>query len=164
MADHTIHTVPSDDGMLSVTCGCGEVIGAFTDTLIGRALATSAKTVHRLKVRPGEDPCILPGWEASPQTLSVLERIAAERQNQLDKWGHQQYPDGTSTSRDDAVHADLYREIAERLAREGRLSWRAVLKEEVAEAFAESDPVKLVAELVRVAAVCCAWVEDIESR
>jgi hypothetical protein len=39
-----------------------------------------------------------------------------------------------------------------------------VLNEEVAEAFAESDPAKLRAELLQVAAVCAAWIYDIDTR
>lgn len=164
MADHTLSTWSVQPGQLHVECRCGQVIGTFPDTLIGRALATSAKTTHRLAVQPGEDPAVLPDYEASAETLSVLERVAAERQRQLEKWGYQNHADGTNTSSDDAAHADLYREIVERLAREGRLTWRAILKEEVAEAFAETAPDKLVAELVQVAAICSAWIEDIESR
>lgn len=164
MADHTLSMWPMEDGRLRVECACGEAIGTFPDTLIGRALAISAKTAHRLAVQPGQDPAVLPDYEASVETLSVLERVAAERQRQLEKWGHRHHRDGTNTSQDDAAHADLYREITERLAREGRLTWRAILKEKVAEAFAESDPEKLVGELVQVMAVSSAWVEDIESR
>lgn len=164
MAEHTIYTRALDGDWLRVECACGEAIGTFPDTLIGRALATSARTAHRLAVQPGKDPAVLPDYETSPETLSVLERVAAERQRQLEKWGHQNHADGTRSSSDDAVHADLYRGITEELARDGRLTWRAVLKEEVAEAFAESDPGKLVTELIQVMAVCSAWIEDVESR
>src|SRR6185437_206899 len=48
MAEHTIYTRALDGDWLRVECACGEAIGTFTDTLIGRALATSAKTAHRL--------------------------------------------------------------------------------------------------------------------
>lgn len=39
-----------------------------------------------------------------------------------------------------------------------------MLLEEVFEAMAESDLVKLRAELVQTSAVCVAWIEDIDSR
>lgn len=42
--------------------------------------------------------------------------------------------------------------------------WRTILAEEVYEAFAETDPARLRHELVQVAAVAAAWVEDIDSR
>jgi hypothetical protein len=34
----------------------------------------------------------------------------------------------------------------------------------VEEAFAESDPTKLRAELIQVAAICAAWIHDIDQR
>jgi len=43
-------------------------------------------------------------------------------------------------------------------------TWEMILLEEVWEALAETDPVKLRAELIQVAAVAVAWVEDIDSR
>jgi hypothetical protein len=46
----------------------------------------------------------------------------------------------------------------------GYLDWLHILREEVAEAFAESDPAKLRAELVQVAAVAVNWVEAIDRR
>jgi hypothetical protein len=49
-------------------------------------------------------------------------------------------------------------------AAEKTLKWVDILEEEVAEAAAESDPAKLRAELVQVAAVAVAWIEAIDRR
>jgi hypothetical protein len=42
------------------------------------------------------------------------------------------------------------------------LTWADILEEEIAEALAESDPVKLRAELVQSGAVIVAWIEAID--
>ena len=39
-----------------------------------------------------------------------------------------------------------------------------ILAEEVAEVYAESDPDRLRAELIQVAAVCVQWIEAIDGR
>lgn len=44
------------------------------------------------------------------------------------------------------------------------MDWLHILREEVAEAFAETDPVALRGELVQVAAVAVAWAEAIDRR
>lgn len=56
------------------------------------------------------------------------------------------------------------REIAALAAEHGGLTWRHILAEEMFEALAESDPAKLRAELVQVAAVAVQWVEAIDRR
>jgi hypothetical protein len=63
-----------------------------------------------------------------------------------------------------ARKADEAKACCEYLAKHGGADWRAVLLEEVFEAMAESDLVKLRAELVQTSAVCVAWIEDIDSR
>lgn len=90
----------------------------------------------------------------------VLYEVGHERLKQEAKWGEQSWPDGTGgltsewwsimARRDcQAAHAD------------GRLTYRHILDEEVHEAFAETDPEKLKAELIQVAAVAVAWVEKL---
>jgi uncharacterized protein (DUF2235 family) len=105
----------------------------------------------------------------SPTT--VLDEITAERASQDAEWGEQNHPDGTgpwvktpdrfSNMEDQAANA---RFECQEAAREGSLTWRHVLAEEVAEAFAEKEPAALRAELVQVAAVAVAWVEAIDRR
>jgi hypothetical protein len=91
------------------------------------------------------------------------EAIDAERARQLAKFGDQHHPDGTAIT-EDRERADRARHTCESMARLGQLTWRDILHEEVQEAFAESDPAALKAELLQVAAVCAAWVYDIDRR
>lgn len=88
--------------------------------------------------------------------------IVRERLRQLDKWGPQEHPDGTGEHL--AQFADKMRAAADRAAAEGKITWRDILAEETFEAFAESDPARLRSELVQVAAVAVAWIEDIDNR
>jgi hypothetical protein len=108
----------------------------------------------------------------------VVGEVTAERERQHAKWGEQNHPDGTGyydPSDDGSMHGlgymdgqareearDAAREECERAFRDGRGTYRHILAEEVAEAFAESGPAKLRAELVQVAAVAVAWVEKID--
>lgn len=98
-----------------------------------------------------------------PATAGVLGEIATERVRQNEKWGQQNHPDGTGGI-NQVLAADAVRRGVQRAAAEGRQNWVNVLGEEVAEAFAESDPERLRAELVQVAAVAVAWIEAIDRR
>jgi hypothetical protein len=101
---------------------------------------------------------------AGRAAIAVLADVGAERRRQLDKWGVQHRPDGTGgnlTAR--AATAKSACRFAEKHTA-GGASWHLVLAEEVAEAFAETDPAQLRAELVQVAAVAAAWIEDIDHR
>jgi hypothetical protein len=93
---------------------------------------------------------------------AVLTEIAAERRRQDDRWGEQNHPDGTGIWYADRAAAERTR--TNNAAADGTLTFRHVLAEEVAEAFAEDDPAKLRAELVQVAAVAAAWIEAIDRR
>jgi hypothetical protein len=97
-------------------------------------------------------------------TLDVLAETLAERGRQDTKFGEQNPPDGTGLSEQDTYWADLARERCQEAFRNGKGTWRDILLEEVAEAFAELDIVKLRVELVQVAAVAVAWVEAIDRR
>lgn len=103
-------------------------------------------------------------------TLTVLREVLAERRQQDTKFGEQNHPDGTGPEHvwaftgPAAYVADCARTECQRLFKEGYGTWLAVLREELAEAFAESDPVKLRDELVQVAAVAVNWVESIDRR
>src|SRR5688572_25664360 len=99
----------------------------------------------------------------TPGVKKFAEAIDAERQAQLAKFGDQKHPDGTGLP----VHehaARRYRDQADRNAQSGVLAWRDVLLEEVYEALAEKDPAALKTELLQVAAVCAAWIHDIDTR
>jgi protein involved in temperature-dependent protein secretion len=99
----------------------------------------------------------------TPGLRAFAEEIDAERQRQLTKWGDQHHPDGTALA-GDGWAADHARRVCQQAAAGGTLAWRHILREEAAEALAESDTAKLRAELIQVAAVCAAWVADIDQR
>jgi hypothetical protein len=97
-------------------------------------------------------------------TMAIAGELIAERQRQDDKFGVlRDYPDGTG-----GTHLEEVRELArlccQRADADGVVTWRHILNEETAEAEAESDPLKLRAELVQAAALCVAWVEAIDRR
>jgi hypothetical protein len=106
--------------------------------------------------------------------VKVLEEVAAERAAQDAKWGEQNHRDGTgwgtwpeNPTWDDLCLGSQEGAELESMARqilEGHPSWVAILMEEVGEALEQSDPVKLRAELVQIAAVAVAWVEAIDRR
>ena len=97
------------------------------------------------------------------ETLYVLGEIGAERMAQDARFGEQNHADGTGSASDRwaannaRIECDLATEAAE-------LTWKHILREEVAEALAESDAMRLRTELVQVAAVAAAWVESIDRR
>jgi len=95
----------------------------------------------------------------------VFADITAERARQIAKWGVQHRADDTGGSHYEEM-AELSKQVCQGAERStpGGASWRLVLAEEVNEAFAETDPDALCAELTQVAAVCVAWLEDIRSR
>jgi len=93
----------------------------------------------------------------------ILREIAGERERQDSLWGIQHHPDGTKP----VPYGDLaetYRRSCDIAARENRVTWRHILFEEAFEAFAETEPAKLRKELLQVAAVVVAWIEDIDQR
>jgi hypothetical protein len=92
----------------------------------------------------------------------LLADVAAERAAQDDMWGVQELPDGTGPDR--TADADRAKQAVADAAADGSLTWRHILHEEVLEAFAESDPEKLRAELVQVAAVAVKWVQALDRR
>lgn len=94
----------------------------------------------------------------------VLAEIQAERMRQIAKWGVQHRKDGTGAE-SDSRKASLAKSLCRRAEEfDGGATWRQVLVEEFFEAVAEADPAALRAELVQVAAVAAAWIEDIDSR
>lgn len=97
-------------------------------------------------------------------SLRPLSDFAKERKAQIRKWGHQHHPDGTDSTTESQWQRDFDQAQCQQAAREGRLTWRLILQEEISEAFAETDPAKLRAELVQSGAVTAAWIEDIDLR
>ncbi|MBE1502690.1 hypothetical protein H4696_009790 [Amycolatopsis lexingtonensis] len=106
---------------------------------------------------------------AAQPTVAVLAEVSAERTRQDELWGEQNHPDGTGsrTVAGRLRHAARVWWERRRLCRADnadRMTWRHVLREEVAEALAEHDPALLRAELVQVAATAVCWIEAIDRR
>lgn len=97
------------------------------------------------------------------ETSRVVGHVYSERGRQDARWGEQNHPDGTGSDLDRRLAVQA-RSRCEQAFAEGKGTWRHVLAEEVGEAFAESDPESLRAELVQVAAVAAAWIEAIDRR
>lgn len=100
---------------------------------------------------------------APANTMAVLADVAEERVHQHRKWGPQNHLDGCG-SRSQALLAMDAREACETAFAAGGGTWAHILSEEVCEAFAESEPLRLREELVHVAAVAVAWCEAIDRR
>lgn len=109
----------------------------------------------------------------------VLEDVSRERERQDDKWGEQshadrmpsEYPYGDTP--DYVKTAQHWKDLNDvRVAwmnEQGKTSdcnaaWDGILLEEVYEALAETEPDKVRAELVQVAAVAVNWIEAIDRR
>lgn len=94
----------------------------------------------------------------------IVDDIRAERGRQDAKFGADRtQPDGTGQP-GSVGNADNAKDICASAFRRGYGTWRHILNEEVAEAYAETDPALLAAELLQVAAVAVAWIEDLERR
>lgn len=112
-------------------------------------------------------------WEA--WTEEVLADVLAERRRQVARYGHNEaLEDGTGpdvawlapvshlgASLVEAEFRSFYEDHEES---HGEPTWSLLVREELAEAFAESDPERLEAELLQVAALCVSWVETLRRR
>ena len=104
-----------------------------------------------------------PALFTTPGLKTFAEAVDAERSRQLHKFGDQRHPDGTGSPTQQSM-ADIARQHCEDAFGAGYGTWADVFDEEVAEAKAERDPALLRAELVQVAAVCAAWISDLDRR
>jgi hypothetical protein len=93
----------------------------------------------------------------------ALMQVDDERIRQDQRWGEQNHADGTGAAYDVEMR-DAKRAQCDDAFLTGLGTWRHILEEEVAEAFAEEEPENLRAELIQVAAVAVAWVEAIDRR
>lgn len=106
----------------------------------------------------------------------VAQDVGQERIAQNKKWGEQHHPDGTGPASFAGKNTlvidnltlvemvDFFRRLCDEAHRNGTLTWRHILLEEVFEAIAEQDYDLLRKEMVQVAAVAAAWIEDIDWR
>lgn len=91
----------------------------------------------------------------------AVRHVLAERIAQLTRWGVQHRADDTGGAELEKAAAEVKTacQAAEKHT-PGGAGWQLVLAEEVAEA----DPRRLRAELIQVAAVAVAWIEDLDTR
>lgn len=99
-----------------------------------------------------------PDAERGGSAVEVLADVYDEINRQDAKWGDQSgHPDGTAEEPVfDTMCADNARRVCQQAFAEGRGTWRHILQEEVAEAYAEAGA-NLSTELVQVAAVAVQW-------
>lgn len=96
---------------------------------------------------------------------SILAEVLNESASAMRKFGAQTgLPDGTGVNDWDREAADMARKFCQESSAAGKVTWRLILEEEVQEAFAESDPTLLRAELLQVMAVCLRWIDAIDER
>jgi hypothetical protein len=96
-------------------------------------------------------------------TDRALSEVLAERIRQDTKWGEQNHPDGTGGIQSRQLR-DEAQKTCQAAAERGIVTWLHIADEEHCEALAETDPVRLRAELVQGAAVYVAWIEAIDRR
>jgi hypothetical protein len=99
------------------------------------------------------------GW-----VTSALMAVALERKRQDTKWGPQNHPTGCFFSRENAHDEAARKAEFEHLAKMGKMTWRAILAEEVAELFNTASDEEAYTEAVQVAAVAVAMAESIRRR
>ena len=95
-------------------------------------------------------------------TKKALQDVQKERIFQDEKWGAQNHEDGTSI--DYKAIAEIVKIDCQSRFDKGTGTWSHILMEEVWESLAEEDPILLRKELIQVAAVAVAWVEDLDRR
>ena len=104
------------------------------------------------------------------RTREVLERVFLERQAQEVRYGPQNelILDGSGpdtawllpfTGASAVSIQERLRKDYEDFEDEEPITWVHLVREEIAEAFQEDDPVRLAEELIQVAALCVSWVE-----
>lgn len=108
------------------------------------------------------------------RTRAVLDLVLKERGEQEARYGeaNEVILDGTGsfnrwllpyTSAPATRIQDWLRQDYEAYEQEwGAPTWMHLVREEIAEAFQESDHERLASELVQVAALCVSWVERLE--
>ena len=109
----------------------------------------------------------------SIHTMAVTQEIVEERTRQDAKWGEQNHPNGTGDDRHllrdisrptYGTICYLAKNTTDHNAAIGNVSFADILVEEVFEALAEADPLRLRTELIQVAAVAAQWVEAIDRK
>lgn len=97
------------------------------------------------------------------EQYEIVIRILKERDRQDIKWGaNRRLPDGING--DLMPMAEAAKKLVDIKTGEGQETWVEILFEEFMESSTETDPDRLELELIQVAAVAMAWVEDLTRR
>jgi hypothetical protein len=94
----------------------------------------------------------------------VLLAVALERKRQDAKWGPQNHPTGFYLSPENTYKEQARKQEFAHLQAMGKMTWKAILAEEVAKAFNTPSDQEAYEELVQVAAVAVAAAESIRRR
>lgn len=112
---------------------------------------------------------VFAGYDAGKRVSDVLGEVYAERAKQDAKWGQQNHPMVLPINNESADeraghngYANDYKKLNDMRATAGADAWDTILLEEVHEAFAESNPDRVRAEMIQVAAVAVAIIECID--
>lgn len=101
--------------------------------------------------------------ECDCRIVAVLADVRAEHVRQIVKFGVQHREDGADSMTYGPIAARS-RENFQNAEANGGATWHRALNGPFFESVSETDPAALRAVLVELAAVACAWVEDIDSR
>lgn len=126
----------------------------FLQRKIERVATTLEDLAHRV-----EELHTAPAW-----TSPVLLAVALERKRQEAKFGVQNHPTGFFFSPENDHDEKARKAEYEHLKATGKITWRAILAEEVYEAFNCPSDQEAYEELVQVAAVAVAAAESIRRR
>jgi len=92
----------------------------------------------------------------------IMADVANERANQERLWGTQRHPNGTSITFKPL--ADSARNTRKAAAVKGGDTWVNIMREEVWEAFSETDRAALRNKIIQAIAVGVAWVECLDEQ
>lgn len=104
-----------------------------------------------------------PTRDAIAEYSPILGDVWAERVRQIEKFGEQHREDGADPMTYGPIAARS-RENFQNAEANGGATWHRALNGPFFESVSETDPAMLRASLVELAAVACAWIEDIDSR
>lgn len=90
----------------------------------------------------------------------IMEDVRAERARQVDKWGKQNHPNGTSVKFKPL--ADAARNACQAADASGTVTWVHIGREEFFEVASATDRTELRKELIQLIAVGVAWVENLD--
>ncbi|MEO3978819.1 hypothetical protein [Streptomyces sp. CAU 1734] len=103
----------------------------------------------------------------TPGLATLAEDIDRERQRYHAVWGDEhldRHADGTSNDPTSRVMRESARVLCDLAAEHGNLTWARILEVEHSAVLAETDPVRLRTELVKLGAVVAAWAYDLDRR